>query len=401
MAGTSCDGIDAACVRIVGEGEAMKVRLVHHRHQPFARSLQRRLLAVMAPSATRTEEIAHLHVELGEAFGLAARRLIGELGRRERPSVIGLSGQTVCHYPRVRRGRTVTLQLGSPAHVAAIAGLPVIADFRQSDVAVGGQGAPLVPWTDWVLFRHPKISRAVQNIGGIGNVTWIPAGCGARQVIAFDTGPGNMVIDGLVVRISGGRRCMDRDGRMASRGRVLDSVLVRWMSLPFFRQRPPRTTGREVFGEPFVARAWRILRAASRAPEDWVATATALTARSIALAYGMFLPGFVQDRGCRESVSECSSSFPVRRRSTEIGPRSSTQIILAGGGSRNCALRRWLERLLPQASVRTVDEFGIPAEAKEAVSFAVLAAARLDGTSSNVPRVTGASVAVPLGAVYG
>lgn len=391
MAGTSADGIDAATARIEGIGERMQVRFLHHHHRAFTPDLRRRLLAIMAPAATRTEEVARLHAALGEAFGHVAREAIAQLPQRERPSLIGLAGQTVCHLPKDRAGRTVTLQLGSPAHVAAITELPVVADFRQSDVAAGGQGAPLVPWTDWVMLRHARISRAVQNIGGIGNVTWIPAGCPSSDVIAFDTGPGNMVIDGLMRRISGGRKHMDHDGKLARSGRVIEPLLHRWLSNPFFRRRPPRTTGREAFGDTFIEQEWRALRKASSEPADWVATATALTAQSIVESYRRFIGAFANaaPRERRHSGTLC-------RRASQ----RSVQLILTGGGSRNPTLRRMLADGVPEAEVLTIDELGIPAQAKEAVSFALLAAARVDGVPGNLPQVTGATRPVLLGSLY-
>ena len=254
MAGTSGDGIDAACVRIRGVGADMRVELVLHHHKPFPASLRRRLAAAMAPADTTTQEIARLHADLGDAFGRAAEAAINKLPPRHRPTLVGLAGQTVCHLPDRRPGRTVTLQLGDPARVAARTGLSVVADFRQSDVAAGGQGAPLVPWTDWVLFCHPKIDRIVQNIGGIGNLTWLPAGGGQEDVVAFDTGPGNMIIDGLAALASRGRESMDRDGRRAARGRVLEGVLNAWLRHPYLTRRPPKSTGREEFGRVFIER---------------------------------------------------------------------------------------------------------------------------------------------------
>lgn len=343
MAGTSGDGIDAACVRIHGRGEDMKVRLLCHRHRPFPPAFRRRLLATMAPAETTTQDLARLHTELGERFGRAARHVIDDLPRRHRPSLVGLAGQTICHLPSGRPHRTVTLQLGSPAHVAAIAGCPVAADFRQTDVAAGGQGAPLVPWTDWVLFRHPRIARAVQNIGGIGNVTWIPAGARASDVIAFDTGPGNMVIDELMARVTGGRQRMDRGGRLAARGRVIQGVLDAWLSHPYFRRRPPKTTGRELFGRPFVDDIFASLKEASDDPADWIATATAFTAASIGGSYRRFLAGFAADSarspGAHRAASLRSKHTARRPSSRARSPR--TQVILAGGGANNTTLRTW------------------------------------------------------------
>jgi anhydro-N-acetylmuramic acid kinase len=369
MAGTSGDGIDGACVRIEGVGEGMKVRLLWHRHEPFRPALRRRLLSAMAPAETTTEEIARLHADLGDAFAAAAERSIRAARPAERPSLIGLAGQTVCHLPG-RRGRTVTLQLGEAARVAARVGLATVSDFRQSDVAAGGQGAPLVPWTDWVLFRHPRTGRAVQNIGGIGNVTWIPAGAGSGDVIAFDTGPGNMVIDELVARATRGRARMDRGGRRAAAGRVLHGVLAAWLEHPFLNARPPKTTGRETFGRTFVEGQMERLRTASRVPNDWIATATAFTARSIGRAYRRFLAGLDQ-----------------------------SEVIVAGGGAENATLMAALAAELPGTPVRSIGSAGIPAQAKEAVSFAMLAAACLDRVPANLPQATGAAHPAVLGRV--
>ncbi len=351
----------------------------------------------MAPADTTTQELTRMHTQLGEVFGRVAREAIAELPRSERPSLIGLAGQTICHLPADRGGRTATLQLGSPAHVAAITGLPVVADFRQSDVAAGGQGAPLVPWTDWVLFHDAKRSRAIQNIGGIGNVTWVPAGGGPHCVVAFDTGPGNMVIDGLMRRITGGRSEMDCNGRTAARGNPIEPVVERWLSHPFFRQRPPRTTGREMFGDPFIEAELPALRAGSSSHADWIATATAFTARSIAESYDRFI-----DHAARQSLGVKMTGRSVRsgRLWTVEPAKPSTQVILCGGGSKNKTLRAMLATILAPAEVLTIDDFGIPSEAKEAVSFAMLAAARMDQTCANLPQSTGAHRACVMGCLY-
>jgi len=381
MAGTSGDGIDAVCVRIDGVGESMRVRLLWHRHRRFGGTLRRRLLATMAPAATSTEALARLHADLGDAFGRTARWAIESADRRDRPTLIGLAGQTVCHLPG-RRGRTVTLQLGEPARVAAATGLPVVAEFRQSDVAAGGQGAPLVPWTDWVLFRNQTVSRAIQNIGGIGNVTWVPAGAGADDVVAFDTGPGNMVIDGLVSAATGGRERMDHGGRRAARGRVLEGVLADWLKHPFFHARPPKSTGRETFGQSFIESQLPRLRAASRSADDWIATATALTARSIARAYRRFLPGFP----------------PAGERR---GGGGDVEIVVCGGGAENPMLMGSFSAELPGVRVVPIGGLGIESQAKEAMSFAMLAAAFMDGIPANLPAATGARRPAVLGRVVG
>ena len=402
MAGTSADGIDAACVRVIGRGANMRASLVLHRHFAFPRGLRRRLLAAMAPAATTTEEIAALHADLGEVFAAAAGETIARLRRASRPSLIGLAGQTVCHLPGRRPYRTVTLQLGDPARVAERTGLPTVAEFRQADVAAGGQGAPLVPWTDWVLFRHPTLARGVQNIGGIGNLTWIPPGATADDVVAFDTGPGNMVMDGLVSVITGGRQSMDRDGRLARRGRVLPEVLAAWLKHPFLRQPLPRTTGRETFGRPFIEQELPRLRAASDIPADWVATAAAFTARTIADALRAMCRGLT---AFSPSFTRQARGSSVRGRKKGRGgsksdpPAPVAELIIAGGGARNGALMALLSRELPRVAVRAIDVFGIPVDAKEAFSFALLAAACVDRVPANLPQATGARRPAVLGSL--
>ncbi len=376
MAGTSGDGIDAVCVRIDGRGEDMRVRLVRHDHRPFAAALRRRLMAVMAPAVTRTEEIARLHAELGEAFGVAAHLAIEACDRKQRPTLIGLAGQTVCHLPGSRPGRTVTLQLGDASRVAARSGVVTVSDFRQGDEAAGGQGAPLVPWTDWVLFRNRDRPRIIQNIGGVANLTWLPPGARAEDVVAFDTGPGNMIVDGLVAHVTGGRERMDRDGRRAARGRVLGVVLERWLEHPFLARRPPKTTGREEFGRPFVEAELGRLRRASSLPEDWVATATALTARTIAEACRGCVRCWLRGRGTRPTAADVE--------------QCGLEVIVGGGGAKNPVLMGFLAEELRGCVVHPIDSYGIPSQSKEGISFAMLAAARVDGVPANLPGVTGA-----------
>jgi len=371
MSGTSCDGVDAVVVCIRGGGLAMRTRLLAHTHNAYPARLRRRLLAAMCPSATTTGEIVALHAEVGRFFAHAGREAVNRRNGGRPPDLIGSHGQTIGHLPHLPAG-VATLQIGEPAHIAAALGCPVVADFRQADVAVGGQGAPLVPWTDFVLFRHRRNSRALQNIGGIGNVTYLAAGGDAAEVIAFDTGPGNMVIDDLMRRVTNNRLSFDRDGRFAARGHVLEPVLARWLRHPFFARRPPKSAGREDFGRSFVERELPRLRAASSRAEDWVATATAFTTRSIADAYRRFLPR----RHGRLAVDE---------------------IILCGGGAANITLRAVLANELPEIPIRSIDEYGIPVQAKESLSFAMLAAACVDGVPANLPQVTGAERPAILG----
>jgi len=212
MSGTSCDGVDAVIVAIRGRGLAMRVSPLTHRYEPYPRALRARLLRVMCPARTSTQELAGLHADVGRFYAAAACKTIDQWGAGRRPDLVGCHGQTICHLAGRRVG-AATLQIGEGAFVAAATGCPVVCDFRQADLAVGGQGAPLVPWTDLVLFGHPRMNRAVQNIGGIANVTFLPAGATPTDVIAFDTGPGNMVIDELVRIVTGGRGTFDVDGR--------------------------------------------------------------------------------------------------------------------------------------------------------------------------------------------
>jgi anhydro-N-acetylmuramic acid kinase len=334
----------------------------------------------MAPAETTTEEIAKLNADLGEAFAKAACRAIDEASRSRRPTLIGLAGQTVCHLPGNKRGRTVTMQLGEAARVAARTRVVTVSDFRQSDVAAGGQGAPLVPWTDWVLFRSPRTARCIQNIGGIGNVTWLPAGAGADDVVAFDTGPGNMIIDAMVAHATAGRQHMDRDGRRAAKGRVIHEVLAEWMRQTFFNKKPPKTTGREDFGRAFAENAVKQVKKHTTATNDWIATATALTARTIARSYKRFLPGF--DVSNKQDVS-----------------KTAREVIVAGGGANNPTLLAMLAAELPGVTIKPMSAIGIPVQSKECVSFAMLAAACVDRVPANLTQATGATRPAVLGRV--
>ncbi|MBN1342362.1 MAG: anhydro-N-acetylmuramic acid kinase [Phycisphaerae bacterium] len=374
MSGTSCDGVDAALVEVVGRGLVMRAKLIDHRHRRYPPVLRERLLTVMAPAKTTTQELCDLAVTVGGQFAKAAIALIRSTDvRAEDIDLIGSHGQTICHLPPVAKGRGSTLQIGDAAVIAARTGVPVVSDFRQADMAHGGQGAPLVPWTDYVLFRNARLSSAIQNIGGIANVTYVPSGGGPEDVIAFDTGPGNMIVDELVRRITGGRRSFDRNGRRAARGRVHDRLLKKWMSNPYFRRRPPKSCGREQFGAAFVDRAVGTLDVKRRG-DDLVATATALTARTIAGAYRRFLP-------------------------SKKGKPAIDRLVVCGGGARNSTLMAMLAGELPGIDVVPIERFGITDQAKEAVSFAMLAAACADGVPANLPQVTGATRPAILGRI--
>jgi anhydro-N-acetylmuramic acid kinase len=363
MSGTSLDGVDAALVEV--HGRRPHVRPLGFRSWPYPAALRADLLAVAEGTRLDAAHLARLHVAVGERLAAAVLGLCRALRvPPARVALVGSHGQTIHHAP----SRGCTLQIGEPAVIAVRTGITTVAGFRAADVAAGGEGAPLVPWAHHVLFAHPRRARAVQNLGGIGNVTYLPAGGAADDVVAFDTGPGNMVIDGVVRRISRNRAWMDRDGRLARRGRVDAALLAALLRHPFLARRPPKSTGREEFGAAVVARLVRDGRRRRLTDADLVATATAFTARATADAYRRFLPRL-------------------------------DEVLVAGGGSRNPTLVAALAGALPETAVRTVDALGIEAAALEAYAFALLAWATAAGRSAALPQVTGARQRPVLGLI--
>jgi anhydro-N-acetylmuramic acid kinase len=363
MSGTSMDGVDAAVCRIRGSGASARVRLLRFVHRPYPRALRERLRA-FAEGGTTAREACLLHDAVGEAFADAAAAAVR--AARVRPDFAGSHGQTVWHEPARGRGRTATLQIGEASILAERLGCPVVSDFRPRDCAAGGQGAPLVPYADWVLFRKPGRVRALQNLGGIGNVTVVTAELSG--VFAFDTGPANLPIDEAVRAATGGREAFDRGGRRAARGRVDRGLVEELLRHPFLRRRPPRSSGREEFGARFVAAVGgrRRLR-----PDDLVATLTRFSAEATADAWRRWV-------------------LPAAR---------PDEVLLSGGGARNPVLVGHLEELLSPIPVRRTDGAGLPGDAKEAVAFALLASETLAGVPSSVPAATGAARSVVLGKV--
>lgn len=381
--GTSADGVDAVACEITGRSLAMKVKVLGHLHRAYTPALRKRILAVMAPASTHTEELCRLEVEVGRAFADAAVALVRKL-RLKRLALIGSHGQTVCHLPpsggwSKKQSPQVpsTMQIGDPAVIAAKLRCPVVHHFRQADMAVGGQGAPLVPWTDYVLFRDNRKSRVIQNIGGIANLTYLPAGCDVSNVIAFDTGPGNVLIDSAVQAATKSRELMDRGGRRAANGRVHAALLHHLMSHPFLDRPPPKSCGREQFGESFATDLRKRFSRQKISTNDWIATLTHFSVACMILGYAWL----------------CDA------KRTAYPPMD--ELILCGGGAKNATLVRQLQSCLRAAgkSVRVVsmDRLGISTQAKEGVSFAMLAAARMDGVPANLPRVTSANCPVLLG----
>ncbi|KPK35271.1 MAG: hypothetical protein AMJ65_17505 [Phycisphaerae bacterium SG8_4] len=370
MSGTSADGVDVAIIDIAGR----KVQLRAFEMFPYPPALRREVLRLCRPESARLDNICHYNFVLGEVFADSVIKLCSN-SRISLSSidVIGSHGQTIYHSPRGRRyGRRAirsTLQIGEPSVIAQHTGVTTVADFRPRDIAAGGEGAPLVPYADYVLFGHNRLTRAVQNIGGIANVTFIPAGSKSDEIVAFDTGPGNMVIDGIIRLASDGKRNFDRDGNMAARGVVDNKLLGEMRKHPFLRRRPPKSTGREQFGAVFADQIYRRAVKKRLSDTDVVATVTALTARSITQAYRRFLPAMPDE------------------------------MILCGGGAHNRTLVEMLRSELEDVKILSTGDFGISVDAKEAVSFAILAWATVKGIPNNVPGATGAEQPVVLGKI--
>jgi len=378
LSGTSADGIDAALVQVRGSGQQTEAQLLHFRSHPFPPGIREKIFELFRPETGTVDKICHLNFLLGELFAEAALALCREAGvSPEQIDLIASHGQTIYHRPDpvVEAGFSIrsTLQIGEAAVIAERTGVITISDFRTRDMAAGGQGAPLVPYVDFLLFRHEEKARALQNIGGIANVTYLPAGASLEEVLAFDTGPGNMIIDALVKTLGFGLT-YDRDGAIAAAGRVREEILEELLGHPYYRRKPPKTTGREDFGEQYALSL--LERYPGVAPEDWVATVTALTAESIARSYRDYL----RPRGTIDEV------------------------IVAGGGSYNPTLlnrlAEALHRHLPTPpALHRLEDFGLSSEAKEAVAFAVLGNETLFGLPGNVPQATGAARRVVLGKV--
>ena len=369
MSGTSADAVDAALLEVDSTSQRLpRARLVAYREFPLPGSTRERILTAASGQA-RTREIALLRRDLGEEFGRAARALLEAAGADAREiAAVGCHGQTVWHEPPDTGGARpgTSLQLVDPSVVAREAGIPVVSDFRSADLAAGGQGAPLVPWPDRVLFSREGRPLALQNLGGMGNVTWLPPRESDEDPLGFDTGPGNALLDAAAERATGGRLTLDRDGGMAQAGEVDRELLERLMQDPFFRTPPPRSTGRERFGAALVdalARERGLEPGREPGWADLLATLSALTVRS---------------------VSEALTEWVL--------PQGVDRVILTGGGARNPVLARGIREALAPVPVETGEEsLGMDPGAREAAAFALLAWAFLAGVPGNVPRCTGAS----------
>lgn len=373
MSGTSADGIDVALCRILPAHPQVRIELIRHRAFPYPAALRKAVLAAMDARNTSAAEIARLNWRLGEAYAEAAQ----STAQGHVVDLVGCHGQTIYHQgvakPYAGRNFACTWQLGEPAIIAAAVHAPVVSNFRPADMVAGGQGAPLVPLLDATLFAHPRRARILQNLGGIANLTFVPPGGALDRVLAFDTGPANMVIDAVAQRLFG--KPYDTNGSLASQGTPDQAMLSTLLRDPCYRRQPPKSAGREQYGVAFVDRFLALAKRRRASPHDILATATALTSRSIALAYRMFV-------------------------APRIGSIS-VDYIAAGGGTRNLTLMRMLAADLSPFGCRfqTTDDYGIPSQAKEAVAFGLLAWRTWHHLPGNVPAATGATHPAILGSV--
>jgi anhydro-N-acetylmuramic acid kinase len=382
MSGTSADGVDVALCRIspaVEERGTPKVELLGHVGVSYLKTVRAAVLCAMDADAIPVAELSRLNWLLGEVYADAVVKAQEQVGVRA--ELVGCHGQTIYHQGVAERylGKDVraTWQIGEASVIAERLRVPVVSDFRPADLAAGGQGAPLVPMLDYVMFRSATVSRVLQNLGGIGNLTAIPAGAGVDGVMAFDTGPGNMVIDACMKRLY--EREFDESGEVARTGRVLQEVVDGILREGYFSALPPKSCGREQFGEAFVSRFIAMCRKVGGREdrdEDVVATATALTATSVVDAYRQFVSG-------------------------HLGGAAPVEFVVAGGGAKNDVLMKMLgDGFAPlKVKVRLMEELGVPSQAKEAVAFALLAWLSWHGLPGNVPAATGARRAVVLGKV--
>lgn len=365
MSGTSADGIDAALVEICGHGLSTEINLIAFESFPFDTELRARIFKLFDPETSRVDEICQMNFLLGEKFAESAL-LLAEKTCISIDSVdlIGCHGQTIHHLPPQTGTPHIpsTLQIGEAAVIAHRTGIPTIEDFRVADVAASGQGAPLVPYVDFLLFRQADRTIALQNVGGISNVTFIPAGASSGDVLGSDTGPGNMLIDAVIEFVTHGEQTYDKSGEFAAQGHANETLLEVWLEDPFLHLAPPKTTGREKYGKQFAKKACEQAHKHGVSPQDLVATVTEFTAQTIYNHYKRFL-------------------FPNH---------SIDEICVSGGGTYNLTLMKRLKKLFNPIPVLSSDSHGIPSDGKEAVAFAILANEAIHGHQAGLPQVTGA-----------
>ncbi len=383
MSGTSADGVDVALCRIrpsTGKDDSPRISLIGHAEFRYPKSLRSAVLAAMDAKAMSVANMSRLHWRLGQVYADAVAATVEQFG--EKIHLVGCHGQTIYHQgvPSKYLGSNIrcTWQIGEPSVIAEGLRVPVVSDLRPADLATGGQGAPLVPILDYALFRSPRINRVLQNLGGIANLTAIPAGAKLEDLIAFDTGPANMVIDACMARLF--NKPYDRNGTTAKRGTPNQNVLNLLLPAPYFSAPPPKSCGREEYGDAFVTRFLTLCRKVRLGDADIVATATALTAQSVLDQYRRFVWPHL---GQKAPMAEA------------------TEYVVAGGGAKNATLLNMLREGLEPFGVklRNMDALGIPAQAKEAVAFALMAWLTWNDLPGNVPSATGAAHPVILGKV--
>lgn len=376
MSGTSADGIDVALAEIRGEPPKLRTRLLRHASRTMPAGLRAEVLRIAEGGSCTAAEVSQLNFRLGMAFADAAKAACKEFRvARSRVKLIGSHGQTIFHQGRpvsfLGRATASTLQIGEPAVIAARTGIPAVGDFRVADMAVGGQGAPLVPYADYLLYADEKIGRVSLNLGGIGNVTVLPAGAEPKQVVAFDTGPGNMLMDALVWHFSKKKQKFDRGARLARQGELNVKLLRALLRDPYLRLGPPKSTGREYYGRAYFEELLRLAKKHRAGPLDLIRTATEFTVSSVVDALKRFV----------------------------LGKTKVQQLIVSGGGARNPLVMAQLAAALAPMAVLRSSELGVPEEAKEAYAFALLAYETWHRRPGNLPSATGAKKAVVLGKV--
>ncbi len=374
MSGTSADGVDVAVVRVFNSGTDTKVETVGWKTFEFEEGLKKMILKNSQPETSRVDEICRLNFLLAQIYVDSIFKTLDEFGiKPSEVDLIGSHGQTIQHLPGEVEmfGYKVkaTLQIGDPGVIAKLSGIPTVGNFRVGDVALGGEGAPLVPYFDYLVFRSNKLNRLVLNIGGIANFTILKKNCDVEDVFAFDTGPGNMVVDSLVKLFF--NKEFDEDGKIAEKGKVSNDLLQKMAQHPFIAKKPPKSTGREEFGSNFVAQILKWAEELSLTPEDIVSTATEFTVYAIYKNYENFVKPDVE-------IDE---------------------VIVSGGGARNKFMVKALERYF-NVPIKLTDEFGISSDAKEAICFAVLANETISGNPANIKSVTGAKDRTILGGIY-
>lgn len=376
MSGTSLDGIDIALVKITENHSGIKLDLVHFDSIPFENDVKEEIRTLCDPNTARIQMISSMNMLLGKLYAGAAMKVIHDAGLREQDiSFISSHGQTIFHRPEALNigdySVTSTLQIGDISLIAEQTGITTVGDFRTRDMAVGGQGAPLVPYADYLLFRERELGRVLVNIGGISNITVLPENCDESEVIAYDTGPGNMIIDDFVRRITNGKSTYDKDGELAAEGNIHSLWLDQLLKESYYSQNPPKSTGRELFGEGYSNRLWDEAESQSIRKVDRITTVTKLTAVTL--------------------TNEIN-------RHVETG--NIREVFISGGGSNNLSLMKEIVSGLPKdVKVRKMDKIGMPADAKEAMIFALLGYQYLKKRTNNFPPATGASRKVMMGKV--